>query len=321
MAKRLTKAEQQKIRIRRRIALIVLLICALAVGGLLSLMHIEATSVHLCSADVYLQDLPQAFDGTTLLFISDIDIRNGRDAARCRRIFSKLFDLQPDLLLLGGDYSARTLMELLNGASSVTAKDEAVNFIGKLGDFDAALGKYAVLGDHDGDAEAYRAAFEAADVHLLENSCVEIEKDGETLVIAGLSDASQTLTPYSQLGGHFSGDECVIAVAHNPSAYSGIMVSEAGNGGTWADLVLTGHTLGGQIKAFGRTLRNMPESERRTLSGWYYGDTLPLLVSQGLGCEGTLLRLGSQSEVWLITLKKTQVVDMTSLPRLVVSDQ
>ena len=320
MAKRLTKAQQQKLRIRHRITLIVLLICVLAVGGVLGVMHNQATSLHLCSADVYIEDLPSTFDGTTVLFVSDINIRNTRDAARCSRLFKQLAKLHPDLLLLGGDYSARTLVEVLNGVSSVTVKDEAVDFLTKLAVFDAELGKFAVLGEHDGEGEALKAAFEAADIRLLENGCVEIEKDDETLIIAGLSDDSQTLTPYSALGGHFSGNECVIAVAHNPSAYSGIMVSEAGNGGCWADLVLAGHTLGGQICAFGRTLRTMPEQERRTLAGWYYGDTLPLLVSQGLGCEGTMMRLGSQSEVWLITLRQTQVVDMTSLPKLVVSD-
>ena len=316
MPKRLTKAEQQKRRMKRKIALIVLLCCALAVCGFVGVMHIEALSVHLCSADVYLDDLPECFDGTTLLFISDIDIRNGRDASRCRRIMDQLQDLQPDVLLLGGDYSARGLMEVLNGASSVVDKDEADSFLSDLADFEAPLGKFAVPGDHDGESDSVRAALSEGGLTLLENGCAEIEKDGEKLIIAGLSDASALLTPYSELGEHFSGDECVIALAHNPSSYSGIMVSEAQKGGPWADLVLSGHTLGGQICAFGRTLRSMPENERRTLAGWYYEDTLPLLVSQGLGCEGTLLRLNTQSEVWLITLRCVKVVDMSRLPIL-----
>ena len=321
MAKRLTKAQQQKMRVRRKFTLITCLFCALIAAGFLGYTRNLATTVHLCSADVCLKDLPSAFDGVTLLFVSDIDIRNGADARRCERLFEQLSDLQPDILLLGGDYSARTLMEVLNGASSVQSKDEAADFIGKLADFDAPLGKYAVLGDHDGDGSALTGAFQSANIDLLENGCVEIEKDRETLIIAGLSDVSQALTPYSELGNHFEGDECVIALAHNPSAYSGVMVSEARNGGTWADLVLTGHTLGGQIRAFGRTLRTLPESERRTLAGWYYTDTLPLLVCRGLGCEGMLARLGTQSEVWLITLRQTQVVDMTSLPKLEVGEE
>ncbi len=44
------------------------------------------------------------------------------------------------------------------------------------------------------------------------------------------------------------------------------------------------------------------DAEKRFLSGWYTG-AAPLLVSQGLGCEGANFRLGSSAEVWLITLR------------------
>ena len=45
-------------------------------------------------------------------------------------------------------------------------------------------------------------------------------------------------------------------------------------------------------------------------------DDLPLLVSRGLGCDGAMLRLGAQSEVWLLTLRRPETVDMTTLPDL-----
>jgi len=124
------------------------------------------------------------------------------------------------------------------------------------------------------------------------------------LVIAGLGDVSLNKTPYEEIGGYFSGNECVIALAHNPSAYIGVRVAEARGGGAWADLVLSGHTLGGQIKIGNRTLRTFSENERRCIGGWHYTDDLPMLVSQGLGCQGAMLRLGTQSEVWLLTLRK-----------------
>ena len=71
---------------------------------------------------------------------------------------------------------------------------------------------------------------------------------------------------------------------------------------------MAGHTLGGQIRAFGRTIYTLPEAEARCLGGWYYAGDLPMLVSQGVGCSGVMLRLGSQSEVWLLTLQRPEAL-------------
>ena len=102
------------------------------------------------------------------------------------------------------------------------------------------------------------ASFQRAGVQHLSDACAVVEKDGAQLVIAGLGDASAGRTPYEEIGGYFNGEECVIAVAHNPSAYIGIRVAEARGGGPWADMVLAGHNLGGQIKLFGKTMRSLP---------------------------------------------------------------
>lgn len=313
MAKRTEKKKVNR-RFGRRAALIGLLCCALALGGLLGAMNVQARAVHLCCADVYVSDLPAGLDGVTLLFVSDLDIRNSADAARCRKIFDRLQNLNPDMLLLGGDYNARTLGEVLNGAPETQSKVAALEFLAGLSTFQAPLGKFAVSGERDGDMDALREALNMGGVRLLSDECAVISRDGDELVVAGLTDSSLKLTPYSEIGRYFSGSECVVALAHNPSAYVGVRVAEAKNGGPWADLVLSGHTLGGQIRAFGRTLRTLPEAEARCLAGWFYTDDLPLLVSRGLGCDGALLRLDAQSEVWLLTLRRPRVVDMTTLP-------
>lgn len=315
MARAKTRQKPQKKTMRgRRRALLpaILLAFLLASGGLLGAMSLQAHITHLKPAQLYLTDLPAAFDQTTILYISDVNIRSAGDSAAAMRTLRKLQQLQPDLLILGGDYSAATLLESLNGASGGdTAK--AAAFIGELAAFSAPLGKFAVAGEND-DAAALAPLFAASGVQLLENGCATVQKGADQLVIAGLSEEGVSKPPYEQIGGYFSGDECVIAVAHNPASYVGIRVAEARSGGAWADAVLSGHTLGGQIKIGDRTLRTLPEAERRCIAGWYYGDDLPMLVSQGLGCKGAKLRLGSDSEVWLITLRRPQANAGVYLP-------
>ena len=266
-------------------------------------MSLSASVVHVCPAEVYLPDLPAQFDGTTILYISDVNIRTAGDEAATERLMQKLWTLQPDVLMLGGDYSAGTLIDVLNETQSGNV-EHAGSFMRSLLNFRAPLGKFAVLGEAESGEGALTDAFAASGVQLLQDSYAVIERDGARIFVAGLRDVSENSTPYDEIAKNFRAGECVIALAHNPLSYTRIRMAEAQGGGAWADMVLSGHTLGGQIRLFGRTLRQFSEDESRRIAGWYYGDDLPALVSQGLGCRGAKLRLGTQSEVWFITLRR-----------------
>lgn len=304
------KKSVRKNRIRRRKspAFIIFMLLALALCGLFGWMHLQARLTHLRPAEIYLADLPRAFEGTKILYISDLKLQSAEDAADAKKLVTRLAQLNPDILLLGGDYSGKSILETLNGADSGVFPDYAADFIAFLRNFRAPMGKFAVAGDQDRDLYALAAAFQDAGVQCLSDSAVEIEKDGAKIAVAGLSDRNLGKNGSAKLSRNFSAGDCVIAVAHNAASYVDIRVSEAKGGGNWADLVLSGHTLGGQINIFGRTMRSFSEEERRTLAGWHYANDLPLLVSQGLGCEDIRLRLDSESQVHIITLRKQEKI-------------
>lgn len=305
MARRGTRGAKQKVRARgRRHVLSALLLAIALVGGVFGWMALSASLVRVCPAEVYLPDLPAQLDGTTILYISDINIRNEADAAACRQLMRKLEEIRPDLLLLGGDYSAGTVLDALNATQDAGDLEHAREFLQSLARFPAALGKFAVAGEAEKGGDTVMGAFAAAGIQFLQDEYATVERDGARLIVAGLRDVSEERTAYDQIGRTFRSGDCVIALAHNPISYTRIRMSEAKDGGAWADLVLSGHTLGGQIKLFGRTLRQFSEGEARRIGGWYYGDDLPILVSQGLGCRGAKLRLGTQSEVWVLTLRR-----------------
>jgi len=281
---------------------------ALLACGFFGWTHLQARLTHLRPAEIYLADLPRAFEGTKILYISDLKLQSAEDAASAKKLMGQLAHLNPDILLLGGDYSGNTVIETLNGSLSASLDPNAADFIASLANFHAPMGKFAVAGDQDRDLRALAEAFQAANVQCLADSAVEIAKDGAKIAIAGLSDRSQGRDGAGKLSKGFVSGDCVIALAHNPASYVDIRVSEAKGGGKWADLVLSGHTLGGQIQLFGRTMRNFSDEEKRTLAGWHYANDLPLLVSEGLGCEDVPLRLGSESQAHLITLRKQEII-------------
>jgi predicted MPP superfamily phosphohydrolase len=135
------------------------------------------------------------------------------------------------------------------------------------------------------------------------NARVSIERNGERLWLAGICENSANL---NAAGTTFKGDECVLLCAYSPEILPILLTSEASDGGPWADLMLCGHTHGGQIRLFGRSVLNLTRQEQKYLSGWTTDNGMPILTTTGVGCEGLNLRLGSEPEVWLITLSKSK---------------
>lgn len=287
-------------RRRRRIGLI----AGVAAAALLALgagaMHLNARIVHVRYAEAALSDLPAGFDGTRVLFVTDVDLCGTNSAASVRRVFQKLQALQPDLLLLGGDYASPTLLERLNGRTGADETAARRDFFAAIADFQAPLGKLAVSGDNDGGADALQMAMIGSGVQLIDGSVCTIEKNGESIAVVGVGETGGDV---AACAAQLSADQCAIALLHRPSKAVDVRIAEASGGGMWADLILAGHTHGGQLQVAGRSVLSLEAEEKRYPYGWTDGDA-PMLVSQGLGCEGANLRFGSQAEVWLITLRK-----------------
>lgn len=289
------RAPVRRKRTGRRVALILAALVALGVGA----MHLNARTVHVRYATVRLDDLPAAFDGTRILFATDIDVCGTNTPADMAKLFSNLASLQPDILLLGGDYASAPIFSRLNEKTSADEFEARKAFFDGLASFSAPMGKYAITGDGDGDPDSLMLSMINSGVELIDGGLKILDRGGEQIGIVGIG---ATTPGVSQFASKIDSQKCVITLMHSPERYTEVSISEAGNGGPWTDLVLAGHTHGGQVQIAGRSALSLTESERRFMSGWHTGSA-PLLVSSGVGCEGLNLRLGSQAEVWLIKLK------------------
>ena len=79
-----------------KVALALILLLALGLAGLYGASRV----VHVRYATAWLRDLPPAFEGATILFVSDLDIRSGADARAAAGMMDALAALQPRVLLL-----------------------------------------------------------------------------------------------------------------------------------------------------------------------------------------------------------------------------
>ena len=300
------RAGRKKRRWGWKIALALLLLLALGLGGL----YAAGRVVHVRYATVFLRDLPSAFEGTTILFVSDIDAHSAQDARAAAEMMDALAALEPDVLLLGGDYAAPGLWETLNGmdmenaAVAAQAASDRHLFFSALADFSAPLGKFAVAAAEDALPEQLAQTMAVGGVRLLQGEAVTLTRDGASMTIAGIAPEGDL----SVLSSAVRAGDCVIAFAHSPSRFPAALTAEAGDGGAWADMILAGGTHGGQMRLGERTLLPLSEQERRYLSGWRKESGVFLLTSQGVGCEGLPLRLNTAAEVHLITLRRAPAV-------------
>lgn len=299
------KKQKKPPRLRRILVGGLFTLIALSIACMLTYMHVVSRVVHVERVTLYLEDLPPGFDGKTILFVSDIDMVGLNGPGSAARLMGSLEKLEPDILILGGDYAGNSMLDKLNSTGDELALEEDRRALfSAIADFSAPLGKYAVAGDNDAGAEDLAEELALGRITYLEDSGGSILLGDEEIYIVGLSDYSQGSTAFSGVAASFSKDDCVIAVTHNPSLVSGMMTAEAADTGQWCDVILTGHTHDGQIRLGERSLIKLTQQEQRFPTGWSKESGVFILVSPGAGCEYVNLRFGTQAKVHLITLKR-----------------
>lgn len=214
-----------------------------------------------------------------------------------RRIIEQVEALSPDLIVLTGDYAE---------------SDEGIEALGTLlRQLRALAPVYAVLGDNDQEEEAWQRQLEVVfareDVVLLRNRAALINIKDAPLMIIGLDDPNAGLSQVNQAKAHaeellhaavISDLEAIptVVLAHSPEV---VVELEP-----WMDLILTGHTHGGQIcLPGGRALYTNTPRCKGFASGMYTVRTHGrLYVHRGVGTARIPARLFCPPEVALFEL-------------------
>lgn len=267
-----------------------------------------AKIVHVTYADVKIKGLDPFLEGTTILFASDFKMTDDSDAKHCAELINELCKSNPDIVLLGGDFTQKSFIDLFK---SSTAQGEAEiearliaarrTFFNGIRGINPPGGIYVISGDSDAARSELGTDAFHANAAYLHNQQAKAPVKNRQITIVGVSDDK-----YAQGSSLFAGltsDDCVIALTHDPDAYALLSTPrDPRNGNAYADIILAGHSLGGQIRAFGA---NLPSGwAGRFLSGLYNETGPNMLVSSGVGTEWFPIRLGSHAQVYILTLKK-----------------
>lgn len=251
-------------------------------------------------------DLPSAFDGTRIALITDIHRGPFFSQDRVRSLVERVNSLQPDLILLGGDYV-------------FLGTDYAASCFEELAGLEAPLGRFAVLGNHDyGEYKGGEkgpalviGAMQAAGITLLRDRGEWIEEQGERIWVAGVSDYSVD-EPSLELALHGAGEgDFVILVSHNPD------YAEELPGGA-VNLMLAGHTHGGQVTLFGLWAPHLPSDYgQKYRTGLVETEVTTVIVSNGIGTSTIPpVRLLARPQIVVITLQSGPAVEPSACAEL-----
>lgn len=140
---------------------------------------------------------------------------------------------RPDVVLLLGDYVSTRPLRTSFVSPEVTA---AV-----LGELDAPLGVYAVLGNHDlgFDGERVSALLAAEEIAVLRNRALPVEHGGREVWIAGVDDLTVGRDDLERALADVPDGTPTVLMTHSPNLFPRVPPHVA--------LTVAGHTHGGQV--------------------------------------------------------------------------
>ncbi len=267
---------------------------AMWVAGRAALRHSGAV---LLPVTIPLAGLPAERPGISVLLLSDLHVGSPRSPAL--HVLEELKGLAPDLLCLAGD-----LVDAGEWMPEVTRRLAAIQ---------PRHGAFAVWGNHElfrfsgrrepgwlrFPAQPLRfmaGALHTAGVQLLVNDSRKVSVDGLELQIVGLGDATSRAHDVGRAFRSVDDRLPTLVLSHNPDAAFELDSRRA-------DLVMCGHTHGGQIvpplgqALYTGTRRRLPRSH-----GLMHIEGRPVYISRGIGTVLIPLRVNAAPEATLLRL-------------------
>ena len=241
----------------------------------------NALDFELVEVDVMLEGLPEAFDGFSILQLSDIHIDGMPDEGE--RLIRLIRKLRYDLCVLTGDFRFQTFGNYessLNGMKRLAASIACPH------------GVLGILGNHD--FVEMVPALESCGIGMLLNETVRITRGDAAIRILGLDDAHfYGVDALEKAIRELPADEVKVLLVHSPE-----IIAEAARAGV--NYYLCGHTHGGQIcLPGGIPLLTNANCARKYVGGVWQYENMAGYTSRGTGSSCLPVRFFCPPEITL----------------------
>lgn len=260
-------------------------------------LTIEPRHLRVQRRTLALRDLPPGLAGLRLVQVSDVHHGPWLSLDYVRHVVATANALNPDVVLLTGDYVHESDSYVAPVADALSKLRARIGTVGVLGNHDWYEGGRSILG-----------AFAKNQLPLIDNQRLFLRPDrtiaknaGEGLCIAGIGDYWEGSPDFhTALGGVPRGVPTLL-LSHNPDAAEDPRFR---NGNYRVDLMISGHTHGGQVWVPGLGTPILPSQYgQKYASGLVKGPACDVFVSKGVGVSGLPVRFGVPPELVVFDLQ------------------
>ena len=207
------------------------------------------------------EEMDSAYNGLKIVQFSDVHYGRTTFEEDLEEVIQEINLLNPDIIVFTGD-----LFDYEN------VSEEDIQFMtDSFSSLEARLFKFAVIGDYDEYyLDAYKIILEESDFILLDNEFKLVYNQSQTPIqFVGLTNTSDIENLYEN-------DYFTITLMHEPDQIEDISNS---------NLVLAGHSLGGQIKIpfLGGIIKR--DGARTYINDYYEANGQQLYISSGIGTQ------------------------------------
>lgn len=244
--------------------------------------------------EIKLPRWPSRLDGFRIALLSDFHYDPYFSVHPLNAAIGMVNTLRPDLIALTGDFV--TVPSFGDEKKGADAAEPCAELLRKM---TAALGLWAVLGNHDGftDASRVTSALQGVGIQVLGNRSTPIERNGSRFWLGGVKDILAEKPSMDAALHDVPRDEPVVLLAHEPD-YADHVASYP------VDLQLSGHSHGGQVRLPFLPPLYLPDLAKKYYWGLYKVGPLTLYTNAGLGTIGFPARLNCPPEITLIELRR-----------------
>ncbi len=265
--------------------------------------------------EIIVNKLPESLNGLKIVHISDLHLGSWISVTPIKNLVENMNNLKPDLVFITGD--------IVNFHT-----DEIDRFAKILPEIKARYGVYSIFGNHDyGEYLSWKNDIEKENNikrlintkesfgwHVLMNESIELEINGEGIIIAGVENWGKK-SRFPKKGDINAAlnikdkNKTILLLSHDPSYWDEIISKHH----QYIDVTFSGHTHGMQIGL--NNNKSLAKLFFKQSGGLYQNENIKelkhelrlennpqLYVNQGFGFLGYTGRIGVWPEISVITL-------------------
>ncbi len=258
----------------------------------------EANDPKLIPIELSVRRLPAEWDGLRVVQLSDFHYDPYFSVVPIRKAIKMVNQLQPDLVVLTGDFITKPSFHrhwLQNSKKAALAIWPCSELLSGLR---SRYGSIAILGNHDVSCGAHTVieALHSRGISVLRNSSLSLERNGKRLWLAGVDDVLEGEPDLDKALNGIPTQEPVVLLSHEPDFVDVVKRYPV-------DLQLSGHSHGGQIRIPMVGALYLPELARKYPMGRYDFGPLTLYTNIGIGTIMIPARFDCPPEITLFTLR------------------